>query len=158
MKSGRCGQSGEIAGAVCRPCDASSIPKLCYRHCCGTDRQSNSYTAVQEDRIQLFTSQALIDELRDVLGRPKCSRRLLESANSVGRLLILYLGVALLVDPILVPRIAPDPDDDVVIGTALAAKADLIVTGDHALLSVGEYEGVRIVSVLQALDVLGPET
>jgi predicted nucleic acid-binding protein len=42
----------------------------------------------------------------------------------------------------------------VVIGTALAAKADFIVTGDHGLLSVGEYEGVRIVSVKEALQIL----
>jgi predicted nucleic acid-binding protein len=40
----------------------------------------------------------------------------------------------------------------VVIGTALAAKADFVVTGDRALLSVGEYEGGRIVSVSEALD------
>lgn len=30
------------------------------------------------------------------------------------------------------------PDDDVVIGSALAAKADLIVTGDKPLLTVSE--------------------
>ena len=39
------------------------------------------------------------------------------------------------------PRIAPDPDDDIVIGTALAAKADLVVTGDKPLLSVAESRG-----------------
>jgi predicted nucleic acid-binding protein len=53
------------------------------------------------------------------------------------------------------PRTAPDPDDDVVIGTALAAKADFVVTGDKPLLSVGEFRGVRIVSVRQALDAVG---
>ena len=51
-----------------------------------------------------------------------------------------------------VPRLAPDPDDDVVIGTALAAKANFVVTGDRALLSVAQYEGGRIVSVSEALD------
>jgi len=57
-----------------------------------------------------------------------------------------------LVWPIQVPRIAPDPDDDVVIGTALAAKADVVVTGDQPLLSIREYKGVRIVSVREALE------
>ena len=52
------------------------------------------------------------------------------------------------------PRIAPDPDDDVIIGTALAAKADLIVTGDKPLLSVTVYQGVRIVGVAQALQII----
>jgi predicted nucleic acid-binding protein len=38
-----------------------------------------------------------------------------------------------------------------VIGTALAANADLLVTGDHDLLSVSTFEGGRIVSVQDAL-------
>ena len=38
-----------------------------------------------------------------------------------------------------------------VIGTALAAKADLIVTGDRGLLDVGAYQGIRIVSVAEAI-------
>lgn len=43
---------------------------------------------------------------------------------------------------------------DVVIGTALTAKADLIVTGDRPLLSVAEHLGVRIVSVSQAVQII----
>ena len=42
-----------------------------------------------------------------------------------------------------------------VIGTALAAKADLVVTGDKPLLSVAEYQGVRLVGVSQALQIIG---
>lgn len=57
--------------------------------------------------------------------------------------------------PVAVAGIAPDPDDDVVLGTALAARAELIVTGDRGLLSVGEYRGVRIVGVAQALALIG---
>jgi hypothetical protein len=53
-----------------------------------------------------------------------------------------------------ITHIAPDPDDDVVIGTALAAKADLIVTGDKPLLSVTEHQGVRVVGVAQAIEIV----
>ena len=66
-----------------------------------------------------------------------------------------YGALAALVRPTPTPRIAPDPDDDVVIGTALAAKADLVVTGDKPLLSVAEYQGVRIVGVSHALQIIG---
>jgi hypothetical protein len=58
------------------------------------------------------------------------------------------------VRPTPTPRIASDPDDDVVVGTALAAKADLLVTGDRPLLSVDKYQGVRIVGVAEALKML----
>ena len=49
------------------------------------------------------------------------------------------------------PRIAPDPDDDVVIGTALAAKAEFIVTGDKPLLPISEHQSVKIIGVAQAI-------
>jgi predicted nucleic acid-binding protein len=40
-----------------------------------------------------------------------------------------------------------DPDDDPIIATAVAAKADYLVTGDRAhLLPLGEHEGIRILS------------
>ncbi len=50
--------------------------------------------------------------------------------------------------------IAPDPDDDWVIATAIAAQADLIVTGDKPLLGVGSVGAIRIVGVAEALDLL----
>jgi predicted nucleic acid-binding protein len=39
----------------------------------------------------------------------------------------------------------------VVIGTALAAKAHFLVTGDQTLLSLAKYDGGKIVSVRDAL-------
>ena len=69
----------------------------------------------------------------------------------------LFTSTALL-RPAPTPRVAPDPDDDVVIGTALAAKADLLVTGDRPLLSVTEYQNVRIVGVSEAVRLIGTVT
>jgi len=59
-----------------------------------------------------------------------------------------------MVKPIDVPRLAADPDDDVVMGTAVAAKVTFVVTGDRSLLSLGGYAGIRILSVIDALDIL----
>src|SRR4051794_34333551 len=48
-----------------------------------------------------------------------------------------------------------DPKDDPIIATAVAAKADYLVTGDRAhLLPIGQYEGIRIVSPRDFLDIL----
>jgi uncharacterized protein len=46
-------------------------------------------------------------------------------------------------------------DDDVVIGTAIAARADLLVTGDKPLLTVNEHQGVRLVSIAQTIATIG---
>ena len=45
--------------------------------------------------------------------------------------------------------VADDPDDDKFIECALAAGASLIVSGDHHLLGLGEYEGVRVLSAAE---------
>ena len=47
--------------------------------------------------------------------------------------------------------IAPDTEDDLVLGTAVAANAEFLVTGDKGLLAVGEYRGVRIVTAEEFL-------
>jgi putative PIN family toxin of toxin-antitoxin system len=48
-----------------------------------------------------------------------------------------------------------DPKDDPIVATAVAAKADYLVTGDRRhLLSLGSYAGVRIVSPRELLDLL----
>jgi predicted nucleic acid-binding protein len=47
-----------------------------------------------------------------------------------------------------------DPNGDMVIACALQARADYIVTRDKDLLSLGSYEGIRIVRPRQFLDLL----
>ena len=45
--------------------------------------------------------------------------------------------------------VADDPGDDKFFECALAAGASLIVSGDHHLLDLGEYEGVRVLSAAE---------
>ena len=103
------------------------------------------------ETVRLFTSAPLLAELTDILVRAKFAKKIEASLLSIDQLVDLYAELAALVRPTSVSRIASDPDDDVVIGTALAAKADYLVTGDKSLLSLAEYEGGRIVSVNEAL-------
>ena len=106
--------------------------------------------AAREQRVVLFTSRPLLAELTDILGRRKFDKKIAAALLSIDQLVDRYAELAALVRPIPVVGIAPDPDDDVVIGTALAAKADLLVTGDRALLTVADYQGVRFVGVAEA--------
>ena len=107
--------------------------------------------AKREKRVELYTSTPLLAELTDILSRRKFEKKIAASLLTVDQLVDHYAELAQVVRPNNIPRIAPDPDDDVVIGTALAANADLLVTGDLALLSVGKYQGVGIVVVAEAL-------
>lgn len=110
--------------------------------------------AARDWRIEIFTSTPMLAELADILGRSRFARKIAASQLSVDQLAQGYAQLASVVRPAATPRIAPDPDDDVVIGTALAARAEMIVTGDKPLLGVGEHQGVRIVGVTEAVKTL----
>ena len=96
----------------------------------------------------------MLAELTDILARPKFAQKVAASMLTVDLLVDGYAELTQVVRPTPMPRIVSDPDDDVVIGTALAAKADLLVTGDRGLLDVGAYQGTRIVTVAKALGII----
>lgn len=110
--------------------------------------------ARREKRVELFTSVAMLAELTDILGRRKFEKKIAASLLTIDQLVDGYAELAQVMRPTPTPRIVSDPDDDVVIGTALAARVDLLVTGDRGLLDVGAYQGVRIVSVAEALGII----
>jgi predicted nucleic acid-binding protein len=47
-----------------------------------------------------------------------------------------------------------DRDDDNVLATAVAGQADIILTGDDDLLVLGEYNGIRILSPRQFVELM----
>jgi len=104
-----------------------------------------------QGRVELLTSQALLLELGDVLPRRKLAQRVAASGLSVAQLVARYAVLAQSVLPADISRIATDPDDDQVLACALAARADLIVSGDADLLNLKAYQGMPIVTVAEAL-------
>ena len=47
-----------------------------------------------------------------------------------------------------------DPNDDMIVACAVAARADYLVTRDRDMLSLGEYEGISIITPEAFLQVL----
>lgn len=85
--------------------------------------------AAAEGRIELFTSERLIAEIEDVLPRARFAARLAEKQLSVSALIERYRVLADIVEPAMLSGpVSKDPDDDLVLATALAASADLIVS------------------------------
>lgn len=101
--------------------------------------------------VELFTSQALLLELEDVLPRRKFARRVAASGFAIEQLVARYALLTHTVQPARIARVSADPDDDHVLACAIAAKADLIVSGDSDLLSLKAYEGIAIVNAPAAL-------
>ncbi len=53
--------------------------------------------------------------------------------------------------PPLAEPVCRDPDDDAVLALAIAASADLIVSGDRDLLNLKSFQGIAIVTPAEAL-------
>lgn len=107
----------------------------------------------QRSSLQLYSSPALLEELADVLTRPSASKRLALIDKTARAVLADYVEAIELVEPTVVPRVVPgDADDDQVIAAAVAAHADLIVSGDRKhLLPLGSHEGIAIVEAAEAV-------
>jgi putative PIN family toxin of toxin-antitoxin system len=133
------------------------IRTSCCPRCSGAARPTAFFEAArQREQIELFTSTALLEELAEVLLRPALAKRLAAIGRTARRVLANYVDAADLVTPLAVPTvIAADPDDDHVIGAAVAAEADLIVSGDRHLLDLGTHDGIRVLSPAQALAAIG---
>lgn len=101
--------------------------------------------AARSGKIQLFTSNILLAELEDVLGRDKLSKRLKIIGVTAPELVRGYASLGRLVTPLTIsPVILEDPDDDHVLACAVAAHAEVIASGDRHLLSLKNYEGIDI--------------
>ena len=107
---------------------------------------------VRSGTLTLVTSPALLAELDRVIRRAKFEVILVRSNTSRNHALAELRQWAELVDPPPLPQpVCRDPDDDAVLALALAAGAELIVSGDNDLLVLGSYAGIPIVDAAQAL-------
>lgn len=89
----------------------------------------------------VVTSQPLLDELEHTL-RAKFTL----GPASMAFLEQLRLRVRIVEPRPLSAPVSRDADDDVVLATALAAGASLIVTGDQDLLVIGRHNAIDLVS------------
>ena len=108
-------------------------------------------------RFKLVISQPIVDEVRDVLRREKFRRYLSrkEAEGFIERLIQIADVVEVKSN---FKVIKDDPDDDVILNTALDGKADYIVSGDGHLLALREFRGIEILNVGELLEKLRPSS
>lgn len=96
--------------------------------------------------IELAVSELLISEYERVLRYNHIRPRIQMDDPTLVRATARFRRDRVLVEPSPSLRIVKnDPDDDVVIATAVAGEAHFIVSGDRHLLELGEHAGIRII-------------
>jgi len=103
---------------------------------------------------ELFSSEAILLELQEKL---ESSRFGFERAQVV-KLLQQTRQVLTIVYPSQKITVVRDPDDDKILECALEAKADVIITFDKDLLSLKEYEGIKIIHPSDLKYLFPPDT
>jgi uncharacterized protein len=106
----------------------------------------------KDGRLTLCLSQEIFDEYIEVL------RRLgLDNTPELEELLKLFATGFHIVFTTRTPEIhvVADPDDDKFIACALALKAGCVVSGDKALVDVRLYQGIKIVTPREFLEIMG---
>ena len=108
-----------------------------------------------EKECRLFTSRVLIDELAEVLQSKKLAKQVQATGFTVAQMLRNYQKLATTVTARrLAQQVSRDADDDAVLACALAAQADLIVSGDDDLLVLKQFQEIRIVTPDQAVKMI----
>lgn len=106
-------------------------------------------------KVQLLSSVPLLAELEGVLQRPKFQQVIQRRDVMVADLFDGYAALVGCVVPVELPEsVCRDPDDNLVLAAAISGDADMIVSGDDDLLSLGNYRGIAILSARDALNVL----
>ncbi|MBF0518252.1 MAG: putative toxin-antitoxin system toxin component, PIN family [Nitrospirae bacterium] len=97
----------------------------------------------------VYFSPEIIEEYTVVINRPKFQK--VPAFN----LILQDLGtVAIIVKPAQHSFKLADPNDETYLSTALTAKADVVITGNKKHFPLNEYEGVKIISPREFLDLL----
>lgn len=109
----------------------------------GTPAQA--VAAAVERRWTIVSSRHITNKLIEVLDRPRFDGRL--SSMDRSTFLTGYLQVFTEFDPDLsITGVADDEEDDRVQGTAVAGRADIIVTGEKGMLAIGSLMGISTVT------------
>ncbi len=96
--------------------------------------------------VRLVISKLIIHELLDVL-----TRKFGRDAEELARVAVFLAELAEVVQPRRKIEVLSDDTDNRILECAMAGRADVIVTGDRAMLELGEYQGVRIMTLREFL-------
>lgn len=96
---------------------------------------------------RLLPSKAILDELLGVL-----ARKFAHDREELARAAVFLTSVADLIEPRQRIEVLTDEPDNRILECAVEGGADAVVTGDRALLALGTFQGIRILTLRSYLE------
>lgn len=101
----------------------------------------------EQQKITITMSLPLFQEIKNTFSKSKLQPKLkaLGLTGEIALNLIQKLVVFYPINNLNVPELR-DPDDTIVLATAIASDANIIITGDQDLLTLEEYQNIAIMT------------
>jgi putative PIN family toxin of toxin-antitoxin system len=122
-----------------------------------TGKPKELFQQAVKGHIQLVISKSLLEEFSQITKDPRI-RKYIGEDDVIAFLRIIDRVAKITKVKSQFNAVKEDPDDDMVVRTAFDGKANYIVSGDKHLLSLGEFRGIRIVTVDEMLGLLKEES
>jgi putative PIN family toxin of toxin-antitoxin system len=106
---------------------------------------------ILDGRATLLLSKPILGETLRVLGTKFC-----RDTEELARLAVFLADLAEVVTPTRTIDVLSDQPDNRILECASAGGAALIVTGDRAMLALGRFEGVEIITLREFLGRMAP--
>lgn len=110
-------------------------------------RADAAVARILEGRDELVISPSTIREVLSVLAS-KFSR----DKEELSRAAVILGDMGILVEPVRRLSVFRDEPDNRILECAVEGKAEVVVTGDKAMLAIAEYEGIRLMTLADYLD------
>ena len=105
------------------------------------------FKKIEEKKIELYLSKEILDEIDEVLDRPKFKEVIENARLTKDQILNKIISISRLVfGPKLKINACRDPKDNKFLECGVIGKVDYIVSGDKDLLSIKEYKNIRIIT------------
>lgn len=101
---------------------------------------------IMEGRDRLILSKAILQELLTTL-----SRKFGREREELAHVAVFLAEIGERVEPKRKVTLLKDEPDNRILECALAGQADAIITGDRAMLLLGEYKGIKIMTLKEYL-------
>lgn len=110
-------------------------------------RAESAVANILDGMDDLVISRPIIREVLSVLAS-KFSR----DKEEISRVAVVLGEMGEIVEPSRRLSVLPDEPDNRILECAVGGNAEAIVTGDKAMLALGEYEGVQLITLADYLD------
>ncbi len=114
-----------------------------------TDKLDELSKIIYENDYLVYSSNTLITELKNVLGRSKFKKYILKPINEYIKL---HKSLVEVVKVKSIYKNSPDPNDNFLFDLLIQYHANFIVTGDKKLLNFNSSENFQIISLRKFKD------